>query len=153
MARIAAGPLAAALVGGALALGADWVNSARGFMFALGCVQSLHCHDNRCPTGIATQDKGRQSGLVVPDKAQRVANFHRNTVRALGDLVGAAGCLHPSELTPRHLQLRLSEQRSISAVKTYDLLERGQLLADPDSTQMAVSWRMARADSFQPAEG
>ncbi len=66
-----------------MALGADWINTARGFMFSLGCIQSLNCHNNTCPTGIATTDKGRQRGLVVSDKAERVYNFHRNTIKAL----------------------------------------------------------------------
>ncbi|MGL1590433.1 glutamate synthase-related protein, partial [Vibrio parahaemolyticus] len=61
-----------------LAIGADWVNIARGFMFAIGCIQSQSCHTNKCPTGVATQDKLRQRALVVPDKAERVRNFHRN---------------------------------------------------------------------------
>jgi glutamate synthase domain-containing protein 2 len=69
-----------------LALGADWCNAARGFMFALGCVQSLSCHTSRCPTGVTTQDKRRQRALAVEDKAERVYNFHRNTLRALGEL-------------------------------------------------------------------
>src|SRR3546814_13160004 len=73
-----------------LAFGADWCNAARGFMFALGCVQSRSCHTDRCPTGVATQDKARQRALVVPDKAERVRNFHHNTLPALGELVGAA---------------------------------------------------------------
>jgi glutamate synthase domain-containing protein 2 len=64
-----------------LAIGADWANSARGFMFAIGCIQSQSCHTNKCPTGVATQDPLRQRALVVPDKAQRVLNFHRNTLR------------------------------------------------------------------------
>jgi len=75
----------------AMALGADWCNAARGYMFALGCVQSLQCHTNRCPTGIATQDVSRQRGLHVPDKAERVASFHRHTVEALAEVVAAAG--------------------------------------------------------------
>ncbi|HIK66113.1 MAG TPA: FMN-binding glutamate synthase family protein, partial [Henriciella marina] len=78
-----------------MALGADWINTARGFMFSLGCIQSLNCHNNTCPTGIATTDKGRQRGLVVSDKAERVYNFHRNTIKALMEVVGAAGCEHP----------------------------------------------------------
>src|SRR3546814_9252512 len=61
-----------------LAFGADWCNAARGFMFALGCVQSRSCHTDRCPTGVATQDKARQRALVVPDKAERVRNFHQD---------------------------------------------------------------------------
>ena len=67
-------------------------------MFALGCVQSQSCHTDRCPTGVATQNKSRQRALVVPDKAQRVANYHRSTLHALGELVGAAGLKHPADL-------------------------------------------------------
>ena len=74
-----------------LALGADWCNAARGFMFALGCVQSQSCHTDHCPTGVATQDPLRQRALVVPDKAERVRRFHDNTLVALAELVGAAG--------------------------------------------------------------
>ena len=92
----------------AMALGADWCNTARGFMFALGCIQSQCCHTDRCPTGVATQDPTRQRALVVPDKAQRVDNFHRATVLALGEVIAAAGLEHPQELRPRHFSKRLS---------------------------------------------
>ena len=91
-----------------LAIGADWVNCARGFMFAIGCIQSQSCHTNRCPTGVATQDKLRQRALVVPDKAQRVHNFHRNTLKALAEMLAAAGVKHPRELGPHHLVRRVS---------------------------------------------
>ncbi|HEY0912667.1 MAG TPA: FMN-binding glutamate synthase family protein, partial [Bradyrhizobium sp.] len=80
-----------------LAIGADWCNAARGFMFALGCIQSQNCHTYRCPTGVATQDPVRQRALVVPDKAQRVFNFHRSTLEALAEVIAAAGLDHPSE--------------------------------------------------------
>jgi hypothetical protein len=79
-----------------MALGADWCNAARGFMFAVGCIQSQQCHTDRCPTGVATQDKSRQRALVVPDKATRVANFHKETVLALGELIAAAGSIIPA---------------------------------------------------------
>ena len=85
-----------------LAIGADWCNAARGFMFALGCIQSQNCHTDRCPTGVATQDPIRQRALVVPDKAQRVFNFHRSTIEALAEVIAAAGLDHPSELQPWH---------------------------------------------------
>src|ERR1700757_77029 len=68
-----------------VALGADWCNSARGFMFALGCIQSQSCHTDKCPTGVSTQDRVRQRALVVPDKAERVANFHRETMKSLAE--------------------------------------------------------------------
>ena len=77
----------------ALALGADWCNAARGFMFALGCIQSQSCHTDRCPVGVATQDPLRQRALVVPDKAQRVAQFHRTTLAALAEM-GQIGRAH-----------------------------------------------------------
>ena len=101
-----------------LAIGADWCNSARGFMFALGCLQAQTCHTGYCPTGITTQDPIRQRALVVPDKADRVFNFHRNTVRALGELLAAAGLSHPRELRPHHIVHRVSptEVRLLSAM-------------------------------------
>ena len=74
-----------------MALGADWVNMARAFMFAVGCIQSQTCHTDTCPTGVATQDPDRQRALVVPDKAQRVKQFHEKTLMALAEVVGGAG--------------------------------------------------------------
>ncbi|MBU6206345.1 MAG: FMN-binding glutamate synthase family protein, partial [Alphaproteobacteria bacterium] len=91
-----------------LAIGADWVNAARAFMFSLGCVQSLACHTNHCPTGVATQDKLRQKALHVPTKAERVYNFHTRTVKVLAEMMAAAGISHPDELEPRHLSHRIS---------------------------------------------
>lgn len=133
-----------------MALGADWVNTARGFMFALGCIQSLNCHRNTCPTGIATTDPGRQRGLYIPDKAERVCHFHRNTVAALMEVVGAAGCSHPEELTPRHIMQRVTERIARPADRALRLLEPGALLDDPDRTHLRVEWAKAQAASFQP---
>ncbi|WP_035615518.1 FMN-binding glutamate synthase family protein [Hyphomonas johnsonii] len=133
-----------------MALGADWVNTARGFMFSLGCIQSLNCHNNTCPTGIATTDKSRQRGLVVSDKAERVFNYHRNTIRALMEVVGAAGCEHPSELTPRHIMHRVTEDMVKPAHRAYDLLEPDVLLHAPETTLLGREWEMAQAASFKP---
>ena len=84
----AAGKIATAFdMARAMAIGADWCNSARGFMFALGCIQSLSCHTDRCPTGVTTQDPTRARALVVPHKIERVYNYHHATLHAL---VGAA---------------------------------------------------------------
>ncbi|NLC37434.1 MAG: FMN-binding glutamate synthase family protein [Alcaligenaceae bacterium] len=112
-----------------LALGADYCNSARGFMFAVGCIQAGVCGTGHCPTGVATQDPQRQRAIDVGDKAQRVANFHRNTMHALQELVQATGLLHPSEFRPDHILRRLSrdEAKPISMILTY--LEPGDLLA------------------------
>ncbi len=133
-----------------MALGADWVNTARGFMFALGCIQSLNCHTNTCPTGIATSDPIRQRGLVVPDKAERVFQYHRNTVKALMELTGAAGCNHPSELQPRQIMHRVTEDITRAADVAYDLLKPGVLLTAPHATELAQDWQMAQAASFAP---
>lgn len=134
-----------------MALGADWINTARGFMFSLGCIQSLHCHKNTCPTGIATSDPGRQRGLVISDKAERVYHFHKNTIAALMEVVGAAGCQHPSELTPRHIMHRVTEDTALPAHRAYRLLEPGILLDRPEQTHLGIEWAMARSDSFAPA--
>ncbi|WP_448956553.1 FMN-binding glutamate synthase family protein [Labrys neptuniae] len=136
-----------------LALGADWVNSARGFMFALGCIQSLSCNTNRCPTGVATQDPSRQRALVVPDKAQRIYHFHTNTLRALSDLLAAAGLEHPSELGPHHLVRRMSgtEVRLFSDLHTF--LKPGELVSGwCEYPFYRQNWDLARADSFDHAE-
>ena len=93
------------------AIGADWCNSARGFMFALGCIQAQSCHTGRCPTGVTTQDPVRQRSLVVPDKAVRVYNFHQQTLHALQELVQAAGLQHPSDITAHHIVRRGSDHR------------------------------------------
>lgn len=134
-----------------LALGADWINSARGFMFALGCVQSLKCHKNTCPTGIATSDLGQQRGLVVPDKAERVYHYHKNTVAALMEVVGAAGCQHPSELAPHHIIHRVTEDEALPAHLAYELIAKGELLDAAQNTGLAEVWEMAQASSFAPA--
>ncbi|GAB4228130.1 MAG: FMN-binding glutamate synthase family protein [Kiloniellaceae bacterium] len=133
------------------ALGADWCNSARGFMFAIGCIQAQSCHTNRCPTGVATQDPIRQRALVVEDKAERVASFHRNTLHALADIVGAAGFDRPDDLQPRHIMVRQKNGETLSAEEAYRTLEKGALMnGDCDRADYARYWTMARAESFQP---
>jgi glutamate synthase domain-containing protein 2 len=80
------------------ALGADICNSARAFMFSLGCIQALKCNSNDCPTGVATQDKMLVKGLVVTDKSERVYRFHHNTIIAVLELLGACGLKHTDEI-------------------------------------------------------
>lgn len=135
-----------------LALGADWCNAARGFMFAIGCIQAQACHTDKCPTGVATQDPLRQRALVVPDKSRRVANFHRNTLHALAELLSAAGISHPSALRPHHIARRVSdgEVRLLSALVP-DLMPGELLSGEFRHTIYRAAWPMARADSFAPA--
>ncbi len=138
----------------ALALGADWCNSARGFMFAIGCIQAQACHTNRCPVGVATQDKIRQRALDVGHKSERVARFHRNTLSALGEMAGAAGLSHPSEFLPRHLMLRQGDNSVVQGDKVYAYLPNGYLLDDDavDFHGNKSRWSRARADSFAPVD-
>jgi glutamate synthase domain-containing protein 2 len=140
-----------------MALGADWCNSARGFMFALGCIQAQTCHTGHCPTGVTTQDPHRQRALVVPDKAERVYRFHHNTLHALQELVQAAGLHHPNEITADHILRRVSgfEVGRLSNLLIY--LKPGELLAAEQGEApwrqpgFEQYWRRARADSFEPA--
>ncbi len=131
-----------------LGLGADWCNAARGFMFALGCVQSMQCHTDECPTGIATQDATRQRGLVVGDKATRVARFQRHTLHALREMVVAMGLENPWQIDPCNIYERQNSARSDSIDRIYNFLEPGELLADPRATQYAREWAAARPDTF-----
>jgi glutamate synthase domain-containing protein 2 len=134
-----------------LALGADWCNAARGYMFALGCIQSQSCHTDRCPTGVATQDPRRQAALDPADKATRVFNFHRNTVIALKELLAAAGLSHPSQLGPEHIIRRVSSTEVRSLAKLHHFVPPGQLLSEvPQHPVFQVFWDQARADSFSP---
>ncbi|MED5524252.1 FMN-binding glutamate synthase family protein [Gallaecimonas pentaromativorans] len=132
-----------------MAIGADWVNAARGFMFAIGCIQSQSCHTNKCPTGVATQDALRQQALVVPDKAQRVYNFHRNTLHTFAEMLAAAGIDCPSDIGPHHLVRRTSttEVRLFSQIHVF--LKPGELLDESFEGEFySRMWKMARADSF-----
>ncbi|MGS1116745.1 FMN-binding glutamate synthase family protein [Castellaniella sp. UC4442_H9] len=134
-----------------MALGADWCNSARAYMFAIGCIQAQVCHTGRCPTGVTTQDPKRQKALVVADKSIRVANYHANTLKALGELLGAAGLHHPGELRPHHIARRIpnGEVRVLSAL--FPDLEKGELLEGRfRNTIFRTAWPMAQAESFEP---
>lgn len=134
-----------------LAIGADWVNAARGFMFALGCIQSLSCHTNHCPTGVATQDKIRQRALDVPDKGTRVHRFHDRTVHVLADLLAAAGICHPDELKPHHLAHRISTTDVRQFDEVHYFMKPGDILLEScDHPYYRKNWARARAESFEP---
>jgi glutamate synthase domain-containing protein 2 len=147
----ASGKIATAFdIARALALGADWCNSARGFMFALGCIQSQSCHTDKCPTGVATQDPLRQRALVVPDKAQRVANYHHATMEALAEITAAAGLEHPGSFHAVHFSHRVSQSEVATLADLYPRLEPGELLAGTLDTRFRRAWEMADAESFAP---
>ncbi|MET0755834.1 MAG: FMN-binding glutamate synthase family protein [Pseudoxanthomonas sp.] len=134
-----------------MAMGADWCNAGRGFMFALGCIQSKSCHNDKCPTGVATQNPNRWQHLDVADKAIRVHQYHDNTLKALRELLAAAGLEHPQQLGPEHILRRISpiEIRSLGVL--YNFLESGELLNKvPDHAVFRGFWADARSDSFAP---
>ncbi|MCP4621321.1 MAG: FMN-binding glutamate synthase family protein [Bradyrhizobium sp.] len=134
----------------AMAIGADWCNSARGFMFALGCIQSLSCHTDRCPTGVTSQDPIRNRALVVPHKTDRVYNYHHATLHALAELLAAAGLEHPRDLRPIHFSQRTSTTEVCSFAKLYPALRPGELLDGTADPRFRDAWAMARSDTFQP---
>ncbi|NBV89000.1 MAG: FMN-binding glutamate synthase family protein [Betaproteobacteria bacterium] len=113
-----------------LALGADWCNSARGFMFSIGCIQSRSCHTDHCPTGVATQDPVRQRAIVVHDKAERVYYYHANTLHMLSELLGAAGLSSPSEVTLERIMARNRQGQAVPMSHLVDTLQAGDLLKD-----------------------
>jgi glutamate synthase domain-containing protein 2 len=136
-----------------MALGADWCNAARGFMFALGCLQAQSCHTGHCPTGVATQDPQRQRAIVVPDKAERVWRYHQNTLEALKEMVQAAGLMHPHQITAHHIVRRTSKGVTLLA-NLLPFIPRGALLAAERGETAwphkvyELYWPLARSDSF-----
>ncbi len=134
-----------------MALGADWCNSARGFMFALGCIQAQTCHTGNCPTGVTTQDPMRQQALVVPSKAERVYLFHERTLAALKHLVQAAGLEHPGQITPHHIVRRIDENNVRLLANLLPQVARGALLKDDLSAEHHIYrhyWKQSRTDRF-----
>ncbi|ENX35270.1 hypothetical protein F889_00937 [Acinetobacter colistiniresistens] len=133
------------------ALGADWVNSARGFMFAVGCIQAQSCHTNQCPVGVATQDKDRQKAIDVPSKAERVFNFHKNTLHALSEMIAAAGLNHPSDIKAHHLAQRMNDREIKNYAQIHFFLKENELLHsdlnDEDNFYYRM-WKMADANQF-----
>ncbi|CUH68375.1 Glutamate synthase [NADPH] large chain [Thalassovita gelatinovora] len=136
-----------------LALGADWANSARGFMFSIGCIQAQACHTNNCPVGVATQDKLRQKALNVTSKSERVYRFHQNTLKALAEMTGAAGLDHPGQFQPHHLLMREKSRDMVTGDEVYPYLPEGFLLRGEDvGFGYMKRWERARAESFAPVD-
>lgn len=137
-----------------MALGADWCNAARAFMFAIGCVQAQTCHTGHCPTGVTTQDPARERALVVGDKAERVYRFHLNTLKALQELVQAAGLMHPNEIRATHIVRRGGDHEVRLLANQLFFLRPGELLHAIDGAApwphavFELYWPKAEAGSF-----
>ncbi|HBK14503.1 MAG TPA: FMN-binding glutamate synthase family protein, partial [Erythrobacter sp.] len=134
-----------------LGLGADWCNAGRAFMFALGCVQSMKCHADTCPTGVATQDATRQRGLVPMEKAERVARFQRHTLHSFREMVVAMGLDNPWQIEPGDISERLNGAQSDSLDRLHGFLQPGALLDSPESTPYAHAWAASRTETFREA--
>jgi glutamate synthase domain-containing protein 2 len=148
----AAGKIATAFdMARAMAIGADWCNSARGFMFSLGCIQSLSCHTDRCPTGVTTQDPSRARALVVPHKIERVYNYHRATLHALAELIAASGLDHPQQIRSIHFSQRTSTTEVQSFARLYPSLRPGELIDGTSDPRFREAWAMAQAETFAAA--
>jgi len=133
-----------------LALGADMCNSARAMMLALGCIQALECNTNKCPTGVATQDKKLQKGLVVDDKKHRIANFHDETVKSAMELMGAAGISDTSKMHRSFIYRRVSAAEIKTYAETYPYILRGSLLEAPYPEQYQYDLSNSSEETFEP---
>ena len=147
---VAAGKLITAFhIFRAIALGADMCNSARGMMFALGCIQARRCNADTCPVGVATQDPSRVQGLDVEDKSQRVARYHRATLDGFQELVASAGLQSPHEIQPHHVLRRVDGVTTRHFGEIYPLLEDSSLLSDKEVPEAwRDDWSAAKADQF-----
>ena len=132
----------------ALGLGADWVNSARGFMFSLGCIQAQRCHTNECPVGVTTHARWLQRGLVVPEKAERVRRFHRQTVGALAELAGAAGLDSAHGFAPHHFLQRFGPGDVRPLDQVYGFVEPGCLMDGDVPAPLREAWSRADPGCF-----
>ncbi len=132
----------------ASALGADITYSSRGMMFALGCIQARECHSNKCPTGVASHKQHLMVGLDPTYKSERVSNFHRKTIEAAAELLGAMGLNHLDDLRPAHLQKRLSPWETKNYAELYPMCPEGALLHKdvPDNYRHWMS--IAHSGSF-----
>ena len=134
------------------AIGADWCNMARPFMFSIGCIQARDCASGHCPTGIATMDPKRFRVIDVKDRAERVYNFQKNTRFALKELLEAAGLEHPNQLNRRHIVRRLSASQIKLADQIYPKVDFGALLKGNkvEDARLSSYWERVDQSSFQP---
>lgn len=132
-----------------LSMGADLCNSARGMMFALGCIQALECHANTCPTGVATQDPKLTKGLVPEQKSIRVARFQHETVKAAMELMASAGIDHPDKVGRNVVSMRVDKTKISTFAELFPELKSGCLLeAQTVPDNLYYDWKKASAESF-----
>lgn len=135
-----------------MALGADLCNVARAFMMSVGCIQSRQCNANTCPTGVATQDRHLQKGLVVSDKYQCARQFHDRTMHSFLEIIGAMGVTNPSDIRPEWIMRRVSHNQVLNYRDIYEYVEPEGLLKGNACEMMLYLWGLASADSFNYVE-
>ncbi|MCW5588165.1 MAG: FMN-binding glutamate synthase family protein [Legionellales bacterium] len=131
-----------------IAMGADLCNAARAMLFSLGCVQSLRCNSNRCPTGITTQDPKLMYALDIDDKAPKVANYHRQTIESFLEVLGATGCKTVKEMHPGYVYRRLDHSTVKHFDEIYQFLQPGELIAGNIPESMRRAWQEANIERF-----
>ena len=127
--------------------GADYTNSARSMMMAVGCIQAQTCHTNTCPVGVATQDPKRARALDVPSKSERVFHYQRNCVQQAMQVMASMGVHNPHELRPHMLRRRMNHREVLSYAELFDHLAPGELLAEAPLSWSA-DWKRADPDRF-----
>jgi len=133
-----------------MALGADTVNSARGMMLALGCIQSRSCNTDKCPTGIATQNPSRYKQLDVTDKGVRVANFHHSTISTLAELLNILGLRSTERVTGQHINRRVSQEVVMNYAQLYPEIPVGCLSNNSQPPELwNLEWTGADANSWR----
>lgn len=132
------------------AMGADMCNSARGMMFALGCIQALECNSNTCPTGVATQNPDLAKGLVPEQKKVRVFNYHKQTIFSAIQLMGAAGLRHPEEIQRSFVYRRSGPDNIHSYAESYPEIPEGSLVETPYPSQYERDMALSSAATFMP---
>ena len=130
-----------------IAIGADMVSMARAMMLATGCIQALQCHQNTCPTGVATQDEGLMKGLVVEDKAQRVANLHKATIESFIELLAASGATAPEDLQREHINRRDGATKVLKYSEIYPEVAIGEYLKPARARQFQENGSSAALQS------
>ena len=128
--------------------GADYTNSARAMMMAVGCIQAQTCHTNTCPVGVATQDPKRMRALDVGDKTQRVVRYQRQTVAQARQVLASMGLTGADQLRPSMLRRRVDHERVLSYADMFDHLAPGELLHSAPAG-WRPDWELADPDTFR----
>lgn len=123
----------------AYSLGADLCNSARAMMMAVGCIQALQCNTNKCPVGVATQNKHLMKGLDVGDKADRVKNFHEETLKSFMEMIASTGLIHPDDINRTHINRRVSTRKVATYSELYPEVEAGQFLKSTSNRNASLN--------------